>query len=384
MDGADRPADRDLGAAATRAALEGGVAQTVGSGRRARSRRRSPTTRRRPSALVAVLDPEGAWTLGESVAAARAAPGTVQGRRTTEDAEPPIPLPEGDWDVVLQTSWVEPGLPRDRRVVGRARRGGRRPAGQRRRLRRQDRPPVTGAAARLAAEAAAVRSGPGSAVRTPSGSAPSARRSPRGCGPTAPASSASPARPAWPQPSAPCCPTSTSRRSTSPDHRRRIDDPGRRLGRGGRARGRARQAPGPATVSGPRRAATATARRRRRRLDPRQRRRRTIRSTRSSCARTASAPPTRRCRGSPPSRCPSTTDGAVHDLTIRSFGILRAVDTPPIEVDVATDGGPPRPGVRCRLRRRGRRSVAAPGPPAAVAHRHRPCATDGPDGQMAP
>ena len=28
------------------------------------------------------------------------------------------------------------------------------------------------------------------------------------------------------------------------------------------------------------------------------------------------------------------TDGVVHDLTIRSFGILRAVDTPPIEVTV--------------------------------------------------
>ena len=32
-------------------------------------------------------------------------------------------------------------------------------------------------------------------------------------------------------------------------------------------------------------------------------------------------------------RSPSTSDGDVHDLTIRSFGVLRAVDTPPIEVD---------------------------------------------------
>jgi CO/xanthine dehydrogenase Mo-binding subunit len=34
-------------------------------------------------------------------------------------------------------------------------------------------------------------------------------------------------------------------------------------------------------------------------------------------------------------------DGVVHDLTIRSFGILRAVDTPPIEVTVEPGDGPP-------------------------------------------
>ncbi|MGQ0433413.1 MAG: hypothetical protein ACT452_13505, partial [Microthrixaceae bacterium] len=32
--------------------------------------------------------------------------------------------------------------------------------------------------------------------------------------------------------------------------------------------------------------------------------------------------------------------GTVHDLTIRSFGILRAVDTPPIEVELSPGGGP--------------------------------------------
>jgi CO/xanthine dehydrogenase Mo-binding subunit len=35
-------------------------------------------------------------------------------------------------------------------------------------------------------------------------------------------------------------------------------------------------------------------------------------------------------------------EGTVHDLTIRSFGILRAVDTPPIEVELIGDGGEPR------------------------------------------
>ncbi len=34
-------------------------------------------------------------------------------------------------------------------------------------------------------------------------------------------------------------------------------------------------------------------------------------------------------------------DGTVHDLTIRSFGVLRAVDTPRIEVRLLEDDGPP-------------------------------------------
>ena len=33
-------------------------------------------------------------------------------------------------------------------------------------------------------------------------------------------------------------------------------------------------------------------------------------------------------------------DGTVHDLTIRSFGVLRAVDTPPIEIEVVPAPGP--------------------------------------------
>jgi CO/xanthine dehydrogenase Mo-binding subunit len=33
--------------------------------------------------------------------------------------------------------------------------------------------------------------------------------------------------------------------------------------------------------------------------------------------------------------------GEVHDLTIRSFGILRAKDTPPIDVEVLDDPGAP-------------------------------------------
>jgi hypothetical protein len=34
-------------------------------------------------------------------------------------------------------------------------------------------------------------------------------------------------------------------------------------------------------------------------------------------------------------------DGVPQDLTIRSFGILRARDMPAVEVDIDDDGGPP-------------------------------------------
>ena len=101
-------AGRDLALAAARATLETGAPQRVDPevalGRAGFADDTAP-----PGSLVAVLDPEGSWTLGESVAAARMAAGKVQGRRTTTESEAPLALPPGDWDVVLQTSWAEPG-----------------------------------------------------------------------------------------------------------------------------------------------------------------------------------------------------------------------------------------------------------------------------------
>jgi CO/xanthine dehydrogenase Mo-binding subunit len=60
-------------------------------------------------ALVAVPDGAGGWVVGETLAEARAAAGKVQGRRTTVDARPPLELPGGEWAATLRTSWVEPG-----------------------------------------------------------------------------------------------------------------------------------------------------------------------------------------------------------------------------------------------------------------------------------
>lgn len=100
-------ADRDLSAAARRAELEGGAPQVVGPqvalGRGGFADDSAPD-----DALVAVPDGAGGWAVGETLTAARAAAGKVQGRRTTVASDPPLALPEGEWDATLRTRWVEP------------------------------------------------------------------------------------------------------------------------------------------------------------------------------------------------------------------------------------------------------------------------------------
>ncbi|HEX4983593.1 MAG TPA: hypothetical protein VFV63_17940 [Ilumatobacteraceae bacterium] len=59
-------------------------------------------------ALVALLDGSGEWVVGESLAEARRLSGKVQGRRTTAPLRSPIELPPGAWMRTLQTNWVEP------------------------------------------------------------------------------------------------------------------------------------------------------------------------------------------------------------------------------------------------------------------------------------
>jgi xanthine dehydrogenase small subunit len=98
---------RDLDAASRRAALETDgpqrVATDVALGRGGFSDDTAPD-----GALVAVPDGSGGWAVGETLAGARAAAGKVQGRRTTVDARPPLELPPGDWAATLRTSWIEP------------------------------------------------------------------------------------------------------------------------------------------------------------------------------------------------------------------------------------------------------------------------------------
>jgi aerobic-type carbon monoxide dehydrogenase small subunit (CoxS/CutS family) len=110
---------RDLAAAAERAELEGGVGQEVAA-RVALGAGGFADDTAPADALVAVPLPPGSdgpsveaasrrWVVGESLLEARSAAGKVQGRRTTRAPEPPLsppPVPEGG--VALATGWVEP------------------------------------------------------------------------------------------------------------------------------------------------------------------------------------------------------------------------------------------------------------------------------------
>ncbi len=100
---------RDLDAASRRAGLEGGVPQRVGPdvalGRGGFADDLAPPP---GDALVAVRAADGSWAVGETLAEARGRAGKVQGRRTTVDPQPPLALPDGDWARTLRTGWVEP------------------------------------------------------------------------------------------------------------------------------------------------------------------------------------------------------------------------------------------------------------------------------------
>lgn len=98
---------RDLAAAGVRAALEGRsvqqVAPAVALGRGGFADDLAPA-----GALVAVRDARGGWAVGATLTEARAAAGKVQGRRTTVGLGWPIEVPPGDWARTLRTTWVEP------------------------------------------------------------------------------------------------------------------------------------------------------------------------------------------------------------------------------------------------------------------------------------
>jgi aerobic-type carbon monoxide dehydrogenase small subunit (CoxS/CutS family) len=97
---------RDLAAAAHRAGIEGRTPQRAGAdvaaGRGGFAADTAPA-----GALVAVPAGEE-YAVAESVAEARRLAGKVQGRRTTATLTHPIELPAGSWDLTLRTTWVEP------------------------------------------------------------------------------------------------------------------------------------------------------------------------------------------------------------------------------------------------------------------------------------
>lgn len=98
---------RDFAAAARRAELEGGVPQRVGPevalGRGGFAADTAPA-----DALIALGDGTGGWVVGETLADARAALRKVQGRRTTVAHGWPLEVPDGEWAATLRTTWVEP------------------------------------------------------------------------------------------------------------------------------------------------------------------------------------------------------------------------------------------------------------------------------------
>ena len=98
---------RDLDAAGRRAGLEGGWPQRVGPevtlGGGGFAADTAP-----PGALVAVPDLSGGWVVGETLAEARAVAERVPGRRTTLPLRWPLEPPAGEWDQTLATTWVEP------------------------------------------------------------------------------------------------------------------------------------------------------------------------------------------------------------------------------------------------------------------------------------
>lgn len=98
---------RDLGAAGRRAELEGGIHQAVGPdvtlGRAPFASDTAPA-----GCLVAVPDGQGDWRVGDTVGAVRAAVGRVQGRRSGNQVAYPLEVAPGPWSLTLRTTWVEP------------------------------------------------------------------------------------------------------------------------------------------------------------------------------------------------------------------------------------------------------------------------------------
>ena len=90
-----------------RAALEGGVPQRVGPavvlGDAGFADDGCPA-----DALVAVVDTAGGYAVADSLPAARALAGKVQGRSTTVALTHPVDVPPGEWALTLRTTWVEP------------------------------------------------------------------------------------------------------------------------------------------------------------------------------------------------------------------------------------------------------------------------------------
>ena len=99
---------RDLVAASVRA-RDRGTLHAVGRRRRCvPGSEASPTTLPLLGALVAVPDGEGGWSVAGTLTEARRLAKKVQGRNSGARVSWPLEVPEGDWALQLQTTFVEP------------------------------------------------------------------------------------------------------------------------------------------------------------------------------------------------------------------------------------------------------------------------------------
>lgn len=99
--------DRDLALARERAAIEGGAHQEVGPRVALGAGGFADDTAPR-DALVALRASDGTWHVADDIATARRLAGTVQGRKSTVAVDWPLPVVEGEWARTLCTTWVEP------------------------------------------------------------------------------------------------------------------------------------------------------------------------------------------------------------------------------------------------------------------------------------
>ena len=99
--------DRDPLLAAWRAQLEGPMFQSAGTatvlGQAGFAEDAAPV-----GAAVAVPDGDGGLVVGDTLGEARRRSGKVQGRNSTVPLAHPLEVPAGDWVLSLQTTWVEP------------------------------------------------------------------------------------------------------------------------------------------------------------------------------------------------------------------------------------------------------------------------------------
>jgi len=99
--------DRDLALARERAAIEGVAHQEVGPQVALGAGGFADDTAPR-DALVALRSLDGAWHVADDIATARRLAGTVQGRKSTVAVDWPLPVVDGEWARTLCTTWVEP------------------------------------------------------------------------------------------------------------------------------------------------------------------------------------------------------------------------------------------------------------------------------------